>query len=184
MRKKIGVDKETAVCRIVAEEKHPNKKKKRLHRYVINPDKLKDTISTIEEGKIPLKDLSRSILMSPTKADDAWFGTYIFDVDYPNDNLDSPKSQILEILYIDEMTRKKKVLEVYFDSYIAELGYIYWFSVLDKDDAECLHPYVEKFFLDEEIRIFGAEYRDANDHAWKPLDDNKGKGSLDDIEFF
>lgn len=184
MRKKISIDKEIAVCRVTAEEKHPNKKKKRLHRYTINPNKLRDTITAIEEHKIPLKELSRSILMSPTKADDAWFETYFFDVDYPNDNLDSPKSQILEILYRDQMTGKKKILEVYFDGYIAELGYIYWFSVLNKNDAEYLHPYVEKCFLEEEIRIFDAEYRDANDHAWKPLDRSNKKGSLDDIEIF
>lgn len=167
MRKKISVDKETAVCRVVAEEKHPNRKNKRLHRYTINIDKLKDTITSID--KIPLKERSRSILMSPTKADDAWFGIYFFDVDYPNDNLDSPKSHILEILYIEEKTGKRKVLEVYFDGYVAEQGYIYWFSVLDKDEAEYLHPHVERFFLEEEIRIFDAEYRDANDNIWKPL---------------
>ena len=58
-----------------------------------------------------------------------------------------------------------------FEDYVAELGYIYWFNCHNKDEAEYFHPFVEKFFLEVDIRIFGAAYRDANDNAWKPLNE-------------
>lgn len=177
MRKKISVDKETATCRITAADKHPNRKNKRLHRYKININKLDETINDIREGRFQEKDLSRSILMSPTKADDAWFETYFFDVDYPSDNSISPKSEILEIPYIEDSGKKKK-LEIYFDGHNPEIGFIYWFPVQNKEDARYLLLYVEKFFLDETIMIFGAEYRDANDHDWKPLKEDDSVTSL------
>lgn len=174
MKKSVSVDKEIPTCRIIAPDKHPNNKDKMIHTLTINPNKIEDTLDAIKKGTFPLKDLSRSFYINPSTAIGEWLGTYIFDVEHHEENLVSPKSRILEVPYIKQKTGKKRKLPVYFEDYVPDIGYVYWFSCYNKDEAEYFHVFVEKFFLEADIRIFGAAYRSANDQPWEPLNGKKG----------
>lgn len=175
MKKNVSVDKEIPTCRIIAADKHPNNKDKTIYTLTINSNKIEETLDTIKKGTFPLKDLSRSFYINPSKAIGAWLETYIFDIDHHHENLASPKSHILEVPYeVNTKTKKMRKKPVYFEDYVAEIGYVYWFSCNNKDEAEYFHVFVEKFFLEADIRIFGAAYRSANDRPWEPLKDKKG----------
>lgn len=174
MKKNVSVDKEIPTCRIVAPDKHPNNKNKTIYTLTINQNKIEETIDTIKKGTFPLKDLSRSFYINPSTAIGEWLETYIFDMDHHKENLASPKSRILDVPYIKEKTGKKRKLHVYYDNYVPDIGYLYWFKCHNKDEAEYYHVFVEKFFLEADIRIFGAAYRPSNDQPWEPLKDEKG----------
>lgn len=175
MRNAVSVDKESPKCRFMADKKHPNIRKKRDLSLTMNFEKMEETIKDYKNGKLSQKERTRIFQVGPRKADEAWFNTYIFDVDHPHENSESPKAHILKLRYKNKQ-EKNKPLNIYYDAPINTItgpGYLYWFEVKDKDDAEYKFPFIVRSFIEVNIMTFGAEYRDANGHAWEPLDMDK-----------
>lgn len=168
MRPTRTLDREDPECRFFAEKKHPNRKNKKEFSLTINPEKMEGIIKAVKEKTFPSKDLSRTFFITPSNVDIAWL-KLIFDVDRPMENLESPKSRILKIRYINNKG-KNRPKEIYFDGHLKGKGWVYWFDVQNIEEAEYLLPFIERYFLSEEIRIFNPEYRESNRNMWKPLD--------------
>lgn len=168
MRRTRTVDKDDPECRFFSEKRHPNRQNKKVFTLTMNIIKMEETLKAIKEGIFPSKDLSRTFLITPKKNDETWL-RIIFDLEHPMENLESPKSKILKIMYINKKGKEKPKL-IYLDSEVTGIGWQYVFNVHDIDEAEYLLPFIQRFFLSEEIRVFRPEYRDPNSNMWRSLD--------------
>lgn len=168
-----SIDRDDPECRFCSVKKHPNRKDKREFTLTINPTKMEDMLKAMKEKNFSSNDLSRTFFITPSITDIEWLNM-IFDVDRPIEKLESPRSRILSVEYIDKNGKDRKK-EIYFDGHRKSNGdgntdeWVYWFDIHDIEEAEYLLPFVEKHFLNEDIRIYNPEYRESNKNKWRPL---------------